>query len=62
MKIGSFVRVANLDELKGARPFAVSANGIDVVVVRTRPGLSAFEASFGFDANGFNYLATSPKS
>ena len=43
MKIGSFVRVANLDELKGAGPFAVSANGIDVVVVRTRSGLRAFE-------------------
>ena len=43
MKIGSFVRVANLDELKGAGPFAVSANGIDFVVVRTRSGLRAFE-------------------
>ena len=43
MKIGSFVRVANLDELKVAGPFAVSANGIDVVVVRTRSGLRAFE-------------------
>src|SRR5580658_9076334 len=43
MKIGSFVRVARLDELKGAGPFAVSANGIDVVVVRTRSGLRAFE-------------------
>ena len=53
MKIGSFVRVTDLDELKGADPFAVSANGIDVVVVPTR---------FGLKANGFNYLATSPKS
>jgi hypothetical protein len=42
MKIGSFVRVANLDELKGVGPFAASANGIDVVVVRTRSGLRAF--------------------
>src|ERR1700722_20655762 len=43
MKFGSFVRVANLDELKGAGPFAVSANGVDVVLVRTRSGLRAFE-------------------
>jgi cytochrome P450/nitrite reductase/ring-hydroxylating ferredoxin subunit len=43
MKIGSFVRAASLDELKGNGPFAVSANGIDVVVVRTRSGLRAFE-------------------
>jgi cytochrome P450/nitrite reductase/ring-hydroxylating ferredoxin subunit len=43
MKIGSFVRAAELNDLKGSGPFAVSANGLDVVVVRTRSGLRAFE-------------------
>jgi cytochrome P450/nitrite reductase/ring-hydroxylating ferredoxin subunit len=43
VKIGSFVRTAGLDELKGNGPFAVSVNGTDVVVVRGRSGLRAFE-------------------
>jgi cytochrome P450/nitrite reductase/ring-hydroxylating ferredoxin subunit len=43
MKIGSLVRAANCDELKGNGPFALSANGVDVVVVRTPAGLRAFE-------------------
>jgi nitrite reductase/ring-hydroxylating ferredoxin subunit len=43
MKAGPFVRAANLDELKGSGPFALSANGVDVVVIRTPSGLRAFE-------------------
>jgi cytochrome P450/nitrite reductase/ring-hydroxylating ferredoxin subunit len=39
----SLIRVANLDELHGDGPLALSANGFDVVVVRTPAGLRAFE-------------------
>jgi nitrite reductase/ring-hydroxylating ferredoxin subunit len=39
----SLIRVANLDQLHGDGPHALSANGIDVVVVRTAAGLRAFE-------------------
>jgi len=31
----SLIRVANLDQLHGDGPYALSANGFDVVVVRT---------------------------
>jgi len=34
----SLVRVANLDQLEGDGPHALSANGFDVVVVRTPAG------------------------
>src|ERR1700724_3562674 len=37
------IRVANLDELHGDGPHALSANGFDIVVVRTPAGLRAFE-------------------
>ena len=43
MKPESFIRVANLSELKSAGPFAVSANGADIVLVRSRSGWRAFE-------------------
>jgi cytochrome P450/nitrite reductase/ring-hydroxylating ferredoxin subunit len=39
----SLIRVANLDELHGDGPHALSANGFDVVVVRTPAGFRAFE-------------------
>ena len=39
----SLVRVANLDQLQGDGPHALSANGFDVVVVRTPAGLRAFD-------------------
>ena len=39
----TFTRVANVGELKGAGPFALSANGADVVLVRARGGWRAFE-------------------
>ncbi|MET0593052.1 MAG: cytochrome P450 [Polyangiaceae bacterium] len=39
----SFKRVARIDELKGAGPHSVAADGIDVVLVRTERGLRAFE-------------------
>jgi cytochrome P450/nitrite reductase/ring-hydroxylating ferredoxin subunit len=39
----SLIRVANLDELHGDGPHALSAMGFDVVVVRTPAGLRAFE-------------------
>ena len=43
MTTASLIRIANLDELHGDGPHALSANGIDVVVVRTPAGLRAFE-------------------
>jgi cytochrome P450/nitrite reductase/ring-hydroxylating ferredoxin subunit len=43
MKPEPFIRVANLSELKSAGPFAVSANGADIVLVRSRSGWRAFE-------------------
>src|SRR3984893_13239537 len=39
----SVIRVANLDQLHGDGPHALSANGFDVVVVRTPAGFRAFE-------------------
>jgi cytochrome P450/nitrite reductase/ring-hydroxylating ferredoxin subunit len=42
MKPETFLRVANLCELKGAGPFALSANGVDVVLARTGGGWRAF--------------------
>ena len=42
MKPETFVRVANLGELKSAGPFALSANGVDVVLARTGGGWRAF--------------------
>src|SRR2546423_13333987 len=37
------VRVARTDELRGDGPHAVSAGGVDLVLVRGRRGLRAFE-------------------
>jgi cytochrome P450/nitrite reductase/ring-hydroxylating ferredoxin subunit len=37
------IRVANLDQLHGDGPHALSADGFDIVVVRTQAGLRAFE-------------------
>ena len=42
MKPETFVRVANPGELKSAGPFALSANGVDVVLARTGGGWRAF--------------------
>ncbi len=42
MKPETFVRAANLSELQGAGPFALSANGVDVVVARAGGGWRAF--------------------
>ena len=42
MKPETFVRAANLSELKGAGPFALSANGVDVVLARSGGGWRAF--------------------
>lgn len=42
MKPETFVRVANLSELKGSGPFALSANGVDVVLSRTGGQWRAF--------------------
>ena len=39
----SLIRVANLEDLHGDGPHALSAGGLDVVVVRTPAGLRAFE-------------------
>jgi nitrite reductase/ring-hydroxylating ferredoxin subunit len=39
----SLIRVANLEDLHGDGPHALSANGFDVVVVRTPAGVRAFE-------------------
>ena len=38
----SLIRVANLDELRGDGPHALSADGFDIVAVRTPAGLRAF--------------------
>ena len=38
----SLIRIANLDELHGDGPHALSANGFDIVVVRAPAGLRAF--------------------
>jgi cytochrome P450/nitrite reductase/ring-hydroxylating ferredoxin subunit len=43
MKPEAFIRVASASELKGAGPFALSANGADVVLVRTGEGWRAFD-------------------
>ena len=43
MTTTSLIRVANLDQLHGDGPHALSADGFDVVVVRTPAGLRAFE-------------------
>ena len=43
MTTTSLIRVANLDELHGDGPHALSADGFDVVVVRTPAGVRAFE-------------------
>jgi cytochrome P450/nitrite reductase/ring-hydroxylating ferredoxin subunit len=43
MKPETFFRVANLSELETAGPFALSANGVDVVLARTACGWRAFE-------------------
>ena len=43
MKLNTFTRVADLSELKTAGPFAVSAKGVDIVLLRTNAGWRAFE-------------------
>ena len=43
MKPEKFARVADLSELKTAGPFALSANNVDVVLLRTGAGWRAFE-------------------
>jgi cytochrome P450/nitrite reductase/ring-hydroxylating ferredoxin subunit len=43
MKPETFTRVADLSELKTSGPFALSANGIDIVLVRTGADWRAFE-------------------
>jgi cytochrome P450/nitrite reductase/ring-hydroxylating ferredoxin subunit len=43
MKPETFVRVARVDELVGRGPFAVTANGLDIALVRISSGWRAFE-------------------
>ncbi|MFZ0494131.1 MAG: cytochrome P450 [Methylocella sp.] len=43
MTTASLIRVANLEDLHGDGPHALSADGFDVVAVRTPVGLRAFE-------------------
>ena len=43
MTAALLIRVADVDKLHGDGPHALSANGIDVVVMRTSAGLRAFE-------------------
>lgn len=43
MKPETFIRVASVGELNGAGPFALSANGADVVLVRTGERWRAFD-------------------
>jgi cytochrome P450/nitrite reductase/ring-hydroxylating ferredoxin subunit len=42
MKLEKLVRLVNISELTSAGPFALSANGVDVVLVRYRGGWRAF--------------------
>ncbi len=42
MKVNSLVRLASVSELGGRGPFALSARGVDVVVVRSGDGWRAF--------------------
>ena len=43
MKPDPFVRAANSGDLVGAGPFALSANGVDIALVRTGAGWRAFQ-------------------
>jgi len=43
MTKSSLIRVASVDELRGDGPYALSANGLDVVVLRTPAGWRAFD-------------------
>ena len=43
MKLDPFVRVANAGDLSGAGPFALSAGGVDIAVVRRGTGWRVFE-------------------
>ena len=43
MKSDSFVRVASSSDLVGDGPFALSAGGVDVALVRTGAGWRAFQ-------------------
>lgn len=43
MSTASFVRLASLSQLQAEGPYALSANELDVVLVRTPAGLRAFE-------------------
>lgn len=43
MKSDSFVRAAKIDELRGSGPFAASAGGADVVLLRTPSRWRAFQ-------------------
>ncbi len=43
MTTASLIRVANLEELHGDGPHALSADGFDIVAVRTPAGVRAFE-------------------
>src|SRR6516162_6282383 len=43
MKPDPFVRAANSRDLAGHGPFAVSANGVDLALVRTSGGWRAFQ-------------------
>jgi cytochrome P450/nitrite reductase/ring-hydroxylating ferredoxin subunit len=40
---GSLLPIAKLDDLRGDGPYALAANGFDIVVVRAKTGLRAFE-------------------
>jgi len=43
MEIACFTRLARVDELAGPGPFALSADGVDLAVVRTTQGWRAFD-------------------
>ena len=41
--VSAWTRLAHTSELRGDGPFALSANGLDLVVVRTETGLKAYQ-------------------
>ena len=43
MKPDTFIRIANVGDLVGHGPFALSASGVDVALVRTGAGWRAFQ-------------------
>jgi hypothetical protein len=53
MKPDPFVRAANLRDLIGPGPFALSANGVDIALVRTRRWLARLPGALPASGRAF---------